>query len=59
MAFPPFRTFAVDLAREAAELVMAPPLPTSAGDVVVAPTRTTTRCCPTRSSATRWSSTAL
>lgn len=35
MSFPPFRTFAVDLAREAAELVMAPPLPTSAGDVVV------------------------
>ena len=35
MAFPPFRTFALDLARDAAELVTAPPLPTSAGDVVV------------------------
>jgi len=35
MPFPPFRTFALDLARDAAELVTAPPLPTSAGDVVV------------------------
>jgi TldD protein len=35
LAFPPFRTFAVDLAREAAELVLAPPLPTSDREVVV------------------------
>jgi TldD protein len=35
MAFPPFGDFAVDLAREAAALAVAPPLPTSEGDVVV------------------------
>ena len=35
MSFPPFRDFAVALARDAAELVGAPPLPTSDGDVVV------------------------
>jgi TldD protein len=35
MSFPPFREFAVNLAREAAELVLAPPLPTSDRDVVV------------------------
>ena len=35
MAFSPFRDFAVDLAREAAALAVAPALPTSAGDVVV------------------------
>jgi TldD protein len=33
--FPPFRRFAVDLAGEAAALAVAPPLPTSAGEVVV------------------------
>ena len=35
VSFPPFRTFAVDLAREAAGLVMAPPLPTSDREAVV------------------------
>jgi len=35
IAFPPFRTFAVDLAREAAELVAAPSLPTSDREVTV------------------------
>ena len=35
LVFPPFRDFAVDLAREAAALAVAPPLPTSEGDVVV------------------------
>jgi TldD protein len=35
IAFPPFRTFALDLAREAVELAMAPPLPTSEREVVV------------------------
>jgi TldD protein len=35
IAFPPFRRFAVDLAREAAELATAPPLPTSDREVVV------------------------
>jgi TldD protein len=35
LAFPPFRVFAVELAREAAALVVAPSLPTSDGDVVV------------------------
>ena len=35
ISFPPFRAFAVDLAREAAELVVAPALPTSDRDVVV------------------------
>jgi TldD protein len=35
MTFPPFRAFAVELAREAAELVTAPPLPTSDREVVV------------------------
>ena len=35
MSFPPFRDFAVALAHDAAELVGAPPLPTSDRDVVV------------------------
>jgi TldD protein len=35
MSFPPFRDFALSLALEAAELVVAPPLPTSDRDVVV------------------------
>ena len=35
MTFPPFARFALDLARESAELAKAPPLPTSDGDVVV------------------------
>jgi TldD protein len=35
MSFPPFRDFALALARDAAELVVAPPLPTSDADVVV------------------------
>jgi len=35
ITFPPFATFAVDLALEAAELAAAPPLPTSAREVVV------------------------
>lgn len=35
VSFPPFRAFSVALAREAAELVVAPPLPTSDREVVV------------------------
>jgi TldD protein len=35
IAFPPFRAFALDLVREAVELVAAPPLPTSDREVVV------------------------
>jgi TldD protein len=35
MAFPPFLTFSLDLAREGVALAQAPPLPTSDGDVVV------------------------
>jgi TldD protein len=35
MTFPPFARFSLDLARESVELAQAPPLPTSAGDVVV------------------------
>jgi TldD protein len=35
LAFPPFSAFALALARDAAELAAAPPLPTSAGEVVV------------------------
>jgi TldD protein len=35
MRFPPFADFAVDCAREAAELAEAPPLPTTEDDVVV------------------------
>jgi TldD protein len=35
LGFPPFHRFAVDLAREAAELAAAPPLPTSEREVVV------------------------
>jgi TldD protein len=35
LAFPPFRRFALDLARDAVELVAAPALPTSEGAVVV------------------------
>jgi TldD protein len=35
MELPDFRTFALDLAREAVDLAAAPPLPSSDGDVVV------------------------
>ena len=35
MELPDFRTFALDLAREAVELAAAPPLPSTDGDVVV------------------------
>jgi TldD protein len=35
LSFPPFRAFVLDLARESLDLVEAPPLPSSDGEVVV------------------------